>query len=679
MPPELPQIQPPPSRRTTNSAARLVAGVFAAGIGPDPVRTVDQWAEAERVVEETQPYPGPWRNARVPYLVEPMRVASLSHPARRVTFLSSAQTAKTQLVLNLLGQVICETPAEVLAVLPSIDEALNWTKDKLEPMIAASPAVRRRVRDITSRSSRGSTTKRKVFPGGLIELTGANSSKGLQSRTRRVVVFDEISEFPRDVDNRGDPVQMAEARTTAWVRRGYKIIAVSTPGIRGQCRITERWEASSGGRFLVPCPHCDARQELDFANLDSEPGRPETARYHCAECGAAIDYAQQAEMVGRGAWVHERPELVDLHAGYRLNALYSPFVSWSWIAARRDESVKDPSTAKVFTQQVRGVAWDEAHDLPKADILLTRRDRWPPGQVPPSVLFLIGSTDVQGDRLVWAVWGFDAHFGQWLIDTGTLEGDPTLPAVWRAHDALLARRWRDAWGKEIGPDVWGIDSGYLSQHVYAYTYRHAGRVEPEIRALDGRDGWKLPPIGTPKTIDVDWQGRKLGAVRLWPVGTWDLKSELASALRLTELGPGPDGWPPGAIRFNEIVDRGWLDELLSEHCLVDPRTGARRWKKVNTRNEAWDLAVYARAIARAATIRFSDADWQNLAAARQGEPEAAQQDLADLWAPDLKAKAEAAAREKATPLAAPPAAPPPPPSYVPRPRAGWITGHSIRF
>jgi phage terminase large subunit GpA-like protein len=167
-------------------------------------------------------------------------------------------------------------------------------------------------------------------------------------------------------------------------------------------------------------------------------------------------------------------------------------------------------------------------------------------------------------------------------------------------------------------------------------------------ALDGRDGWRLPPLGTPKPRDFDWNGQKISnGVLLWPVGTWDMKSELASALRLTEQGPGPEGWPRGALRYAENIDRAWLDELLAEQCVENPRTGQRSWKKVAPRNEAWDLAVYTRAQARHATLGWTAAQWEALEAEQLGPPESAQADLAQLWAPDLKAQAEDAAKRKA--------------------------------
>lgn len=617
----------------------FIASLFLAGIKPDPRRTVAEWADAERVVTEGA-YEGKWRTSRTPYLREPMEKCTLSHPARRVTIAGSAQVGKTQVGINALGQVLSETPTKALAVLPSLNSARMYNRDKLDPMLTASPILKESVLDITSRDGAGSTTTvKRGARGAQVEIVTASSSKDLQSRTCRMILLEEVSEYPKDVDNRGDPVDLAIARTLAWRKAGEKVIDISTPAIKGDCRITRFYEAGSRARYHVACPHCDARQPLVFANLTWPEARPEAAAYACAACGVLIDETHKRQMLADGAWVHERPKLADRHPSYHISALYSPFMPWSEIARESDLATANPTRQKAFSQQILGEAWDEAFDLPKADILLLRRDRWKPGLIPPQVLFTMAATDVQGDRLVWSVWGFDRHFGQWLIDTGVIEGDPTLPWVWTEHDALLQRRWTDAWNKPRAPEAWGIDSGYLSSHVYAYVRRHAADTTPRVKALDGRAAWKLPPLGTPKFVDVDWNGRKIGKVALWPVGTWDMKSELAGALRLTEQGPGPAGWPHGAIRYNEQIDRAWLDEMLSEHCAQNPRTGARSWQKVAARNEAWDLAVYCRALARHETMQFSDADWINLAASRQGPAAEAQPDLAALWSPDLKAQA----------------------------------------
>lgn len=657
----------------------FIARAVADGIRPDPRRSLSEWAEAERVVAEGS-VQGPWRNTRAPFLTEIMDKLTLRHPCERVTLLKSAQVGGTQIGLNFIGQVLTETPAPMLVVLPSLDAARMYNRDKLDRMIRTTPALAAAVADLTSRDGAGSTTfVKRGRREAQVELIPASSSKYLQSRTARVVLFEEPTEYDTDVDGRGDPVTMAMARTIQFRALGIKRFENATPGIkgdpdRGGCRITAWYHEGSQADWHVPCPHCGSRAPFTFDRLVWTKGKPDTAALACYAkgCGALSTERDKARMNAAGAWIHARPDLADIHASYRINILASPFTPLSAVAAEAERVESTPADLKAFTQQWKGEAWDEAYDLPKVDVLLGRRTLWQPRRVPPQVVFLMGATDVQGDRLVWAVWGFDRHFGQWLIDTGTLEGDPTLPLVWQAHDELMQRRWTDAWGKPAGPEVWGIDTGYLSQHVYAYVRRHAATSAPEIRALDGRDGWQVPALGLPKRVDVDWNGQKLGTVALWPVGTWNLKSELASALRLTEQGPGPDGWPAGALRFNEMADRGWLEELLSEHCVADPKTGARSWKKVNARNEAWDLAVYTRALARFATMGFTDQHWANLAATRQGPPAEAQPDLARLWAPDLKAQAEGAV------MAPPPGPIPPPAAIIGQGRSITGTGRSLR-
>jgi phage terminase large subunit GpA-like protein len=647
------------------AARETVDTAWRRGIAPPPRRTPWQWADAERRLgNEEGPFAGKWSTDRTPYMRGPMEAMGLSHPASRVSVVGSAQIAKTQGAVNLLGQIATETAAAVLVVLPSIDEARAYNREKLQPMIDNTPSVRARVMDVKRADESGSTTMIKKFPGGSIELTGANSSKGLQMRTKRVVIMDEVSEFPFDVDGRGDPVEMAEARTTAYRKiRKEKIIKVSTPGLEGACRITAAYEESSRGVFHVHCPDCGHCQPLIFERLRYDAAKPHLAEYPCNGCGVLWREADKAKLLAGGVWVHERPELVAVHAGFRIDAMYSPFVTWGWIAAERERSRDDPLKDKVFCQQVLGRAYRIAYDTVPHQALYERRTEWATGRIPAPVLFLEGATDVQGDRLEWAVYGFDRHLGQWWIDGGILLGDPRLPDVWTEHDALLARRWPDAWGRDRVVESWGIDTGFLTQDVYRYVRRHAWRGEPRIMALDGRARWGEPPIGTPKKVDVDWQGRRVGSVMLWPVGTYDLKAELVSAMTLTQQGPDSAGvWPRGAMRFPTALDMGFFEQLTAEALNVrQKRDGyeVREWIKVRSRNEQLDLAVYTKGLARHDTARFTEADWTALTAKRTApEPPT----LIDLMQGGI-------AVEVATQM--------PPPPVVTRPRSVAGVGRSV--
>lgn len=651
----------------------IIRAAWAEGLRPDPERTVDEWADACRVVpaESGTPFPGPWSSDRVPYLREVMRCLSLSHPAKRITFKKSAQVGGSEAGVNLLGQVMAETPAPAMVVLPSLDDARDYNRLKLGPMIESSPAVRARVRDLVSRDETGSTVTFKKFPGGFLQVAGANSSKALQMRSVRVLVLEEISEYPWDVDGRGDPVALAEARQIAH-SRNRKTFDCSTPAVEGACRVTALYDRSSAGRYMVACPHCQQAQALAFAGLRWPSGKPDAAEYHCASCGTGIAHRHKPAMVNAGAWVHERPELVEVHAGFAINALYSPFLSWGEIA-RKFEEARDSGNLKVFTQQMLGEPWKEQGEAPDHARLLERREDRPAKVLPDGVLFIVGACDVQGDRLEWDVWGFGAGLTRWLVDSGVVERAPTDPLAWVELRGITDRHYPDSRGRAFPIDAFGVDAGYASHEVYRFV--KASAHTERIFALDGRGDPRLPPLSSPSRKDVDYQGKKIGAVNLWPVGTYGLKLEHYAAVRRTIAGPDADGqWPMAALRLPTWVDEGYCRQLVSEYLAdVETRAGVpkREWRRIQgVRNERLDTAVYALALAHHLTDSLSAERWQSLAAERAADVAATQGDLLAWWT-----QRYGAATDDPMPAAAPLPHPTPSPPQAARreqPREVWI-------
>lgn len=663
-------------------AAAAWAG-FAAGAVPPKVVTVSQWAQANRVVsaEEGSPYPGKWDNARTPYLVEPMDCMGFDHPAREVTLRFSAQTGKSAAGQNFFGYVVDHAPAPTLIVLPSLEEASKYNKVKLQPAIEATPALKAKIRATNSRDEDSSTATFKRFAGGYAVITGANSSKGLQMISARVRIYEEVSEFPADADGRGEPTFQAESRGKAWTERGSKSIYISTPGLKGSCRVTTKYEASDQRRYYVACPQCGHFQVLQWKNLkwDSEIA-PHGAHFVCVAHGCIIEPRHKTSMLAAvpgWRWIktypgdeanpappesfpHEEFErwadrgTAGRQPGFALWQSCSSFVPWDATVAEYFDALKGgPTKLKTFTQQALGEDWEEKGEAPDDERLFERREKYPAKRLVPGALFLVGTVDVQGDRLEYAVYGYERGLSSWLVDVGVVAGDPALPETWSALDPVIAARYEDAWGRSWPVDAWGIDTGYATQSVYRYvrTYAATGRVF----AVDGRPGWKLAPLGTPQTKDVDHAGKKIGSVQLWPVGTWDLKSEVYAALRLTLRGADDDGrWPAGAMHFFDRCDREFFKQITAEY-LADRVTPsgytAKEWRKVRA-NEQLDLAVYSRALAHHLSDSLTPAQWDALAAQRLGKPQDMQGDLAALWAPGLATVSAAAA----------PASPPLPPT-----------------
>lgn len=668
------QPEPPRLAGLANGYAAF-ALAFAAAIVPAPPVVVSAWAEENRVVsaESGSPYPGPWRGELVPHLAEVQDCMSFTHPCESVTVVASAQSAKSEAGVNFIGASIDRAPCPILVVLPTLDEATKYNKVKLQPTIDATPALNAKVLPPNSRDEQSSTAFFKRFRGGFLAVTGANASSGLQMISARALVAEEIAEYPAEAGERGDPLEQAEQRLNAWQARGVKKAYISAPGVKGACRITVKWDASDQRRYYVPCPHCDAYQTLEWSP-DRDRGAlrwrsaaaPHGAYYVCAANGCIIEHHEKTAMVDRGVWIKTypedpakpdefRPAFIEADAieawrargsagrqpGFHWWQAVVKFVPWDSIVAKWFASKDSPRTLKTFWQQVLGLAWEEQGDAPDYDRLFERRENFAWRQVPVGALYLTAAADVQEDRIEWDVYAWDAGFASWRIDGGIVEGKTDDPATWKKLDDVLARRYPDAHGREWEIDAFGVDAGFRSQRVYEWARRHA--TAGRVWALDGRPGWKLPPLGTPSKRDVDFNGRKIGAVQLWPVGTWDMKSELYAALRKTIEGPdeATGAWPVGAAHFNQDCDKDFFKQVTAEFLVDRPLRGGiveKVWDRNRAQpNERHDTAVYARALARHMTAGMTPDAYAALAARRGAPPEGVQRDLAALWAPGIAA------------------------------------------
>ncbi|MCX8003382.1 MAG: phage terminase large subunit family protein [Burkholderiaceae bacterium] len=666
--------------RQPDAAAAPFWSSFAAALRPPERLSVAEWAARHRIVpaESGSPEPGRWRNDLVPYLREIMEALSLDDPTETVVLMKSAQVGGSECGLNLFGWLVCQEPSPILIVLPTVEEGLKYNRVKLGPAIDACDVLRTRVSEQISRDETGSTTTFKRFRGGFCQITGANSSAGLQMISARALIFEEVSEYPADAGGRGEPTALAIARSKGWQTRGRKIFYCSTPNLVGECRVSAEFEASDQRRFYVPCPECGHYQTLAWERLRwTSETAPHQPYFDCLANGCRIEPGAGDEirraMVAAGAWVRTYPDgphnpappesfaPEDLprwrarpahgrSAGFAIWQAYSPFVPWEATVAEYHAALGDARKLKVFTQQALGRAWEEKGDAPDHLKLMERRETWPTRRLPPGVLVLTMAVDVQADRLEWAVYGWGRHYTAWLIDKGVIEGDPNHDVAWDGLRAQMLTRYADAWNRAWPIDSVGVDAKYLSQRVYRFVqaWAHTGRV----LALNGRPGWRLPAIAAGPRVDVAWNGKAIGKVAIWHVGTWDLKSATYAALRLTLEGRDADGrWKAGAL-----ISPAWVDEQhfmqLTAEMLQDRRlrTGRteKEWVRTRARNEQLDLAVYARALAHRLLDGLTLQEWDALEAERCGAPADLQQEL---WG----------SLGLVAPPAPPPAPQPPPP------------------
>src|SRR4051794_20090538 len=160
-------------------AERRIFDKAARSLRPPPRWSVSQWAdESPRYLSpESSAEPGPWSNARAPYQRDIMD--ALNDPAiETVVIMSSAQIGKTEIINNILGYFIDQDPSPILVVMPTLEIAHAWSKDRLAPMLRDTPSLRGKVKEAKAKLA-DNTMLHKKFPGGHLTIAGANSPSSL--------------------------------------------------------------------------------------------------------------------------------------------------------------------------------------------------------------------------------------------------------------------------------------------------------------------------------------------------------------------------------------------------------------------------------------------------------------------------------------------------------------------
>ncbi len=139
---------------------------------PPEQLTVSEWAENYRILDsKSSAMPGAWSNSMTPYLVGIMDEFN-NYETETVIFCKPTQVGGTEAAQNMIGYIVMQDPAPAMIVYPTETLAKSISENRLQPMLKATPEIRRRFDE-------NSPLLELQFEGMYLTLAGSNSRLGL--------------------------------------------------------------------------------------------------------------------------------------------------------------------------------------------------------------------------------------------------------------------------------------------------------------------------------------------------------------------------------------------------------------------------------------------------------------------------------------------------------------------
>jgi len=588
-----------------------VRRAIARALRPDRRVNVDEWAEENRTLPPDTPEPGPYKNARTPYLIDIQRTMSPGSPWREGWWIKPHQVGGSVSGENMIGSWICSAAGSMLVVFSDLEAARQWELSRFEPMRQNTRALRRKIKPADKKGS-DNTKLRKRYPGGVMRLIGSNRAAAGKSATIRYVKFEEPDEYAANVQGQGSFLQMVINRTSNFGRRA-KIFGDGTGTLAGASNIEAQVLRGDQRKWHLHCPDCQHPQVMRWENLKYVDDNPGSALYQCTDCGALNDEAtwkrdnyrprpkgmteEGAKASGRAYWQATATGEPAVASWCDFSALNAP-VGWrpwpelvaGWLEAQKALQAGDEGPLIIFTNNMLGRCWEpKVKASIGADALQKRAEAYDLMTAPMGVLVVTAGVDTQDNRLAVVIRGWGRGEESWGLWHGEIPGDPALPDVWRKLAELLEVQIRHASGQMMRIDAVAVDSGgHHTEDVYAFT-RDAGLRGKHWIAIKGAKEIDAPKLGRPKAQEFTWRGQAVpGGATLRQVGTQAIKTLIDGRLKLPGKGGG------GYYHFPIGFDAEYYKQLRAESRVWErDRRGTKRlvWKATQ-RNEAWDCEVY---------------------------------------------------------------------------------------
>lgn len=577
-----------------------------------------KWAARNIIVQDGLYAGSPVRMDVSPYMPGILDAYGL-RGVEEVDVCGSLQIGKTLILYICLGWSMDYRPGTKMLSMPTKDTRDRVKKEKLVPLLKASPALRRQI-------ARVRTDNIALKNGTNIWLSTAESPSQRASITVQDLYLDEEDLY--GTSGSGNPVDDFRGRTRSLGSRA-KILRVSQPKGDNSSSI---WRAVTTEVdqlfcFEVRCPACREYHLPDLVNLmvlegEKDPlviRRKKLARYECPSCkwqwsDHVRDLAVQGGRWAPYVWTEERgfepaedvtfPRAV----GFHVPAVLARSVSLSHLAAKKmtAERSEDPKVKMQFANDELGIPYTPVELITDSQKILKLREEWlPPQAVPNGAVALTCGIDVQKRGFWFLVKAWMPSLASFTIDYGQLESwEQIMKLCFDTYYPVLAPGGVPGWHPNMGPvppecltgevqPLWRVamDSGGTetdgvftrTEEVYMWIRANGAGI---VHACKGASHAQTSTVRRVTRERMPHNGRPIpGGLPLYLLDTNSIKTVAMSRML------NPESSQPSRLHAGCGLDLA--EQLASEHQV---RKGGRlMWVKKGGMNHLLDCEMLANA------------------------------------------------------------------------------------
>lgn len=604
-----------------------------------------EWYEKNMIMPRGSAFPGPFKFDLTPYWREPLDCAHKNHPAKEISIIKGAQLGGTAAVLNpVVLYTIAQNPGNIMFLTGHSDLSDAAIK-KLDQAIDAC-GIRKLIRPNVLKAKNnatGDTNKGKEFPGGDLKAGSVTNHNLLRQHDVMIMIVDDYDAAKSSSKDAGATRELVQKRTSAFAHK-RKIYWVSSPQLKGSSNIEECFLLGDQRHWYVPCPCCNTPITLQWTvpvkNSDKMGGITwkldednklieDSVGYICQECGDFFDSSYKYEMNLKGQWIPHQPNPIEPnHYSYYISSLYAPpgMDDWGhyvkqWLNANPPNGTRDEKKHQTFLNVVLGQTYEPTGKELKATEIQRNIQNYEIMEIPEKlsiehgngkIVLLTCGIDLNGReddaRLDYEIVAWSESMATYSINHGSIgtfiprEGkikvdrekwsyEHGVPnSVWRELDKILSNIFTTDTGRKMKIQITGLDSGYMTQHVYNYI----DNSNLAVVGIKGKDFDKYIPIG--KDVKSYHQAKEKSNLYLAEVNI--VKSELERLLSLKYDSRYHETQPSGFCNFpmpsgGKYLYQNYFSHFEAEHKIVDAEQRFKWQKKSDVaQNHLFDCRIY---------------------------------------------------------------------------------------